>query len=66
LEIPGLRPGGSGGGTDRGAPRQVAAAAVEAGDKPVEGQESPKTGTVKRVRKVAGPAMPAAVEPKGE
>ena len=33
---------------------------------PVDGQEAPKTGTVKRVRKVAAPATPGATEPKGE
>jgi len=39
---------------------------VEGADKPAEGQDAPKVGTVKRVRKVAGPATPAATEPKGE
>jgi hypothetical protein len=35
-------------------------------DKPAESQDAPKVGTVKRVRKVAGPATPPAAEPKGE
>ena len=63
------RPGGSGGpgGGDRGTPRaNVAAPPVTGGDKPADGQDAPKTGTVKRVRKVAGPATPAATESKGE
>jgi small subunit ribosomal protein S3 len=61
------RAGGPGAGGDRGAPRPVVgAAAVEGGEKPAEGQDGPKTGNVKRVRKVVGPVTPAAAEPKGE
>jgi small subunit ribosomal protein S3 len=64
------RPGGGSGGPggDRGAPRAnvAAAAPVEGGAPPADGQDAPKTGTVKRVRKVAGPATPAAAAPKGE
>ena len=52
----GGRPGGA------GAPRGAEAAAPA----PAEGAEAPKTGTVKRVRKVAAAAAPAAAEPKGE
>jgi small subunit ribosomal protein S3 len=61
------RPGGSG-GADRGAARPtVAAAPVEGGAPPsADGQDAPKTGTVKRVRKVAAPETPASSEPKGE
>jgi small subunit ribosomal protein S3 len=65
---PGAPPGRGrpGGGADRGAPRQVALPVEAGAAKPVEGQEAPKTGTVKRVRKAAGPTAPAATEPKGE
>ena len=53
------RPGG-----ERGAPR--AAGPSEAAASPAEGQDAPKTGTVKRVRKAAAPDAPSATEPKGE
>ena len=53
------RPGG-----ERGAPR--AAGPSEAAASPAEGQDAPKTGTVKRVRKAAAPDAPPATEPKGE
>jgi small subunit ribosomal protein S3 len=68
------RGGGGGGGGDRGALRQQGAAPGDAGDRPAgDGPDAAKTGTVKRVRKGAGPgapaggsAAPAATEPKGE
>jgi small subunit ribosomal protein S3 len=62
------RPGSPGGAGDRGAPRQ-AAAPTEGADKPAVGADSPKTSTVKRVRKAPGadtPAAPAGGEAKGE
>ncbi len=57
-------PAGRGGRPGAGAPRAAEAAAAP----PAEGQDAPKTGagTVRRVRKVAGPAAPAAAESKGE
>jgi len=53
------RPGPTGGGADRGAPRQAEGTA----DKPVDGPGAGAPGTVKRVRKAVAPA---AAEPKGE
>jgi small subunit ribosomal protein S3 len=58
--------GRPGTGGDRGAARPVTASPAEGGERPAEGQDAPKTGVVKRVRKVAGPATPPAAEPKGE
>ena len=68
--------GGGGGGTDRGVPRPQGGVTGDSGDRPAgEGlaQDPSKTGTVKRVRKGAGPGTPAPgaggdakPEPKGE
>jgi hypothetical protein len=53
-------------GGDRGAPRQGGPATDIAGTGAIVA-DAPKTGTVKRVRKIATPAAPAAGEPpKGE
>ncbi|HMN78215.1 MAG TPA: 30S ribosomal protein S3, partial [Burkholderiaceae bacterium] len=54
--------GRPGGGVDRGAPRSAGPA--DAAAAPPAGVDGPKTGAVKRVRKVAAPAAPA--EPKEE
>jgi len=59
------RPGGGAAGADRGAPRP-AGSPTEAAGTTVGAADAPKTGTVKRVRKVAAPAAPATTESKGE